>query len=218
MYTSWKHLLVKDEHSLRDPVRLGKLPRARGSISVLVILGFALAALISFSLAIFFIILGVRRELDDLKSYGSALALIALGASFVLAVKLFWQERNLDPIRCYLLKPEEFEFAEGHLTSFSYSAGDHHGKGRILVEGKVFAKSGEELLAIEKFSPRIWPFTTTEDEEQLKKGDDWHDLKGKRVQLPVKAYFIYEKADPTLAALVGIDEELIIRALTNAGL
>lgn len=216
MYTSWKHLLIKNELGLRDTSRLKKLPRARGSVHILMILAFALGALISFALAVFFVVLGIRSELDPLKAYGSALAMLALGASFVLAVKLFWQERNLDPIRCYLVRPGDFEFAEGVFDSFSYSSGGNRRNSRILVEGKVFAKTGEELLAVEHFSPDIWPFTTSEADAQIKKGDEWYDLKGKRLKLPVKAYFIYEKADPTLAALVGIDEELIRRALKSA--
>ncbi|MNY42751.1 hypothetical protein D3C86_1776690 [compost metagenome] len=86
----------------------------------------------------------------------------------------------------------------------------------MIVEGKAVAKSGQELLALEQFSPRIWPFTTAEADAQLQKDDDWYDLKGKRLRLPVKAYFIFEKKDPTIAVLVGIDEDLIKRALKNS--
>lgn len=216
MYTSWKHLLVKNDLALRDIKRLKKLPAARGTVSILVILGFALGALISLGLTVFFVELGINGDLEPLKAYGSALAMLALAASFVLAVKLFWQDRNLDLVRNYLLRPLDFEFIEGTLHSASYSPGNNRRNGRMIVEGKATTKSGQELLAIEQFSPRIWPFTTAEADAQLQKDDDWYDLKGKRLTLPVKVYFIYEKKDPTLAVLVGIDEDLIKRALKNA--
>ncbi|WP_374078953.1 hypothetical protein [Bdellovibrio bacteriovorus] len=196
--------------------RLKKIPGARGSINLFVVFAFFMCALISFGLAFFFVYLGVTTNMGFWEGFGGALAMFVLGALFVWATKMFKMERDIDMARRYLLKPDDYDFVEGTLESASYGRGESRGSSRMIVVGKAISKSGKELPVLEMFSTSIWPFTTREADEQLQEGDDWYDLKGKRPYLPVKAYFLCEKKDPTTAILIGIDEHFIKQALKNA--
>jgi|GEM_PF-1741854 len=218
MYTSWKHLAIKDENELRNLARLKRIPRARGSMSIPVLILFGLGAAVSFALAVFFAFLGLTGGMTPFGSLGAVFAMFVLGVFFVIAIKLYREERYLDLVRRYLLQPLDFDFVEGTLESFTFQRDDSRRSGRIMVKGHAFAKSGQEMLAMEQFSPYIWPFTTEEEDARLQPHDDWYDLKGKRLKLPIKAYFIYEKANPQVGALVGVPEEIVREALQKAEL
>ncbi len=218
MYTSWKALAINNESELQSPSRLKKVLWAKEGMLLLVIIMFVLASLLSLFLGGFFFYLSVTHYLEWGAGLGTTLVMIVMSLLFAVGSRLFHRERKMDLIRNYLLRPQDFEFVPGTLDSFSYSydSGGGAHRGRILVKGQARDSLGNELLVLEQFSSRVWPFTTEEMDRQIQEGDDWYDLKGKRPFMPVKAYFLYEKKNPRVAALVAIDKHFIERALKSA--
>ncbi|WP_415062535.1 hypothetical protein [Bdellovibrio sp.] len=218
MYTSWKALAVNNESEIQSSSRLKKVLWAKDGMLLPVIIMFMLASLLSLFLGGFFFYLSVTHYLGWGAGLGTTLVMIVMAILFAVGARLFHRERKMDLIRNYLLRPQDFEFVTGTLESFSYSYDSGGGvhRGRILVKGMARDSLGNELLALEQFSSRVWPFTTGELDQQIQEGDDWYSLKGKRQTLPIKAYFLCEKRNPRVAALVGIDKHFIEKALKSA--
>ena len=137
----------------------------------------------------------------------AALFMFVLAAIFLWGSSIFKKDLGLDPIQGFLKHPEKYQFSEGQLTSFYYSARDRRQQSMIVAEGEVTLLSGDKLPVREEFHYSIWPFTTREDDARLTPKDDWYDKKGKRPYLPVSAYFICEKENPSWARMVGIDKD-----------
>lgn len=216
MYKTWKYLAVKNEQELKDSMRLQKLALHRGTPGWLLIGVFSLCALASILICGFFIFLVQRDEMHWWAGYGSALMMLLMAAAFVFAARVFHRARETDILRNFLLHPQEYVFTKGILKEFSYVAGDNRKMSRYHVQGEAQGPGGESLFVSEFFDSYIWPFTTQEQDRQIRKGDDWYDLKGKRATLPISAYFLYPRKNPQVAILVGIDHDLISEALKRS--
>ena len=190
MYTSWKHLLIHDESDIRDPIRLYKLINASGRIGYFAVAGFAVAGLASLVGALFFIYLAFHNDYREQRLSFLAIfsVLTALSAIFYVGTKVFIKEIKLNPFRLYTLNPENFEFVTGELTSSHYIAHENRRQGRYHVNGTAATKDGQPLFVLEVFSHSIW---------------------GKRPKLPIPAHFMYDKNDPRVATLIGIDDKYI---------
>ncbi|WP_413289172.1 hypothetical protein [Bdellovibrio sp. HCB337] len=209
MYTSWQHLIVHNETELHDKRRIKKLIRASGTIGYFGVLAFAVAGIASLIFAGFFIFQGVEYQSYKVSMFAASVVMIALASLFFVGTRMFLQEVKINPLRNFAQNPNDFEFVEGTLESSTYVPGQSRRQDHMVVVGKAYSSTGAELYVREQFSTRIWNFINNGAEESLKKGDDWYDQKGKRKTLPVPAYFIYPKRDPTVAALVGIDAKYI---------
>ncbi|MNL55547.1 hypothetical protein D3C87_1789690 [compost metagenome] len=117
------------------------------------------------------------------------------------------RERDLDHLLQFGKNPQDFDFVEGQLESYTYGAREGSNRGRITAQGKAFTKEGKELFVLEFFSPDIWNFVEASEDEALKEGDDWYDMKGKRPRLPLRGFFLCEKKDPKVATLVAVRYE-----------
>lgn len=208
MYRSWKTLLISEESDLRSVERIRKLHTARSHVSLLVIIAFVLAGILSLLVAI---------ALAATKGYLPGILMLVMAALCFLAAKLFQKERAIDPIRNFLKNPDAFEFAKAEIVSATYNPSDTRRNSRMLVQGEGKTPDGTPILFFESFSADIWPFVNAGDEENLKKGDDQYDQKGKKRTLPVPIYVIYQKRsglNPSragvTAALIGIDKNQVI--------
>lgn len=206
MYRTWDHLIVRSEAELKDPARLQRLNRGHVSSRWAMIIGFAIAGLASLlTMGALLWVFGFERF--ELKGVMAALFMLVLAVIFFWGSSMFKKDLGLDPIQGFLKHPEKYQFSEGQLTSFYYSARDRRQQSMIVAEGEVTLPSGNKLPVREEFHYSIWPFTTREDDARLTPEDDWHDKKGKRPYLPVSAYFICEKENPSWARMVGIDKD-----------
>ena len=210
MYSSWQHLIIKNETQLQDIKRIRKLIWSSGTVGWLGVIGFALAGIASLLFAGSFIYIGMSTETYNLTMFAVAVLMTALAALFFVGTNYFTQEIKINLIRNFVKNPQAFDFIEGTLVSAGYVSNGSKRQNHYVVVGKAISKEGVELLAQEQFASRIWHFTTREDDEQLKEGDDWFDLKGKRPYLPIPAYFICLKKDPKFAALVAVDEKYLL--------
>jgi len=61
---------------------------------------------------------------------------------------------------------------------------------------------------IEEFQPSLWSkyFTDKNEEQNLRKGDDWYSEKGKRIPLPVPVWVLHNKSNIQYGTLIGIDK------------
>lgn len=209
MYTSWQHLIIHNETELHDKHRIHKLVRASGAIGYIGLAAFAIAGIASLIFAGFFIYQGVQYQSYQISMFAASVVMIALAALFFVGTKMFFLEIRMNPLRNYIQHPDDFEFVRGTLESSTYVSGQSRRQDHYVVVGKAHSRKGADLFVQEQFSTRIWNFTTSNAEKSLKKGDDWYDQKGQRRTLPVPAYFICEKNDPQVAALVGIDAEYV---------
>lgn len=217
MHTTWKHLAIQSDSELKDLKRLKKIHSARTRGFLIATIGFALGSVVSFALGAWFLFMTVQGLFSWAQGIGVAVAMFLLDACFIFGVRMFLKERQLDLLRSYFLKPENFVFVEGEITSGSYSSGGggKRSSAKMIVEG-IVKYEGKELYSVDHISPYIWPFTSRDEDAQIQEGDDWYDLKGKRVYLPVKAMFLVEKMNPTYAALIAIDKGLIKDAVKRA--
>ncbi|UXR65495.1 hypothetical protein EZJ49_04410 [Bdellovibrio bacteriovorus] len=190
-----------------------KLARHRGTPGWLLIGVFSVCALASLLVSGFFIYLVRKDEMPLWSGSGSAVMMLIMAAAFVFAARVFHRARKTDVLRNFLLHPEDFVFVPGTLKDFSYVAGDNRKLSRYHVQGEAQGPGGESLFVSEFFDSYIWPFTTKAQDQQLRKGDDWYDMKGKRATLPVPAHFLCPAMNPEIAILVGIDHDLISEAL-----
>lgn len=209
MYRSWQHLIIHNETGLQDPRRIRKLSRTDGRVGWIAVFGFVAAGLISVFLAMFLIYQGFQLEEKQLSFLLSGLAVLALSGSLFVGAWFFRKEMDLNPLRGFLKKPEDFVFIKGELEDCHYLSGQSRRQDVIIVEGHALGPQGERLNVREEFSPQIWNFTTPQAERSLQKGSDWYDMKGKRRLLPVPAYFICNKSRPVYASLIGVDKEYL---------
>lgn len=217
MHTTWKHLAIQNENELKDLKRLKKIHSARTRGSLIAMIGFALGAVVSFALGGWFLLLTFQEGLFLwYQGIGVATVMFLLSACFIFGVRMFLKERQLDILRNYFLNPVSFVFVEGEITSGSYSSGGsgNRASAKMIAKGVVNFES-KKFHSIDFFSPDIWPFTTPDEDAQIQEGDDWYDLKGKRVYLPVKAMFLINKSNPTHAVLIAIDKGLIDDAVNR---
>lgn len=209
MYTSWQHLIIQNETELHDAHRIQKLIHDSGAVGTVGIITFAAAGIASLMFAGFFIYQGVQYHSYQISMFAASLVMIALATLFFVGTNMFLQEIKINPLRNYAQKPDDFEFIKGTLESYTFVSGERRRQNHVVVVGKARSSKGVELLAQEQFSTKIWNFTNKENEESLKEGDDWYDQKGKRMRLPVPAYFLCAKKNPHTAALVGIDKKYV---------
>lgn len=209
MHRTWQHLIIQNETGLQDPGRIKKLSRASSAVGWTAVIGFFLAGVVSIFVGGFLFYVASTVQEKQLTLVLSGIAMSALSIAFFVGARLFKKEMNLSPIRGFLKSPQNFIFIKGQLEDCYYLPGQKRSGDTIVVEGRAQGPNGEEILVQERFSPRIWNFTTPQAEESLQKGSDWYDKKGQRRLLPVPAYFICQKHRPVFAQLVAIDREFV---------
>ncbi|XGC79811.1 hypothetical protein ACES2L_10765 [Bdellovibrio bacteriovorus] len=215
MHNSWKHLAIQSDKELRDFRRLEKLNLSSALGLWIAAIGFGIAGVASFLSGLWMLYLTAKRELPWTTGLGVGLGLLAFDGVAFFFIHMVIKERSLNLISQYLKNPQHFEFVEGELISANYSRSDNRRNNKFLVEGKG-TYQGHEFIALEHVSSYIWPFVDAKEDEQIEEGDDWYDLKGKRVRLPVKAYFLLDKRTPNRATLVAIDKTFIKDACKRA--
>ncbi|UOF01539.1 hypothetical protein [Bdellovibrio reynosensis] len=215
MHNSWKHLAIQSDRELRDIKRLKQLNFSSSIGLTVAAIGFGFAGVASFLAGAWMLYLTAKGELPWGTGLGVGLALLAFDGVAFFFVHMVIKERSLNLLGLYIKSPQHFEFVEGELTSASYSRRDSHSNSKFLVHGKGMYHD-KEFMALEQFSSFIWPFVDSTEDDQIQEGDDWYDLKGKRVRLPVKAQFLVDKRNPNRGVLVAIDKSLVKDACKRA--
>lgn len=174
---------ITNDEELRSPERIRKLARERAHVSYLTVIAFVIMGTLCFGVAVMLLMT---------RGFLPSVIMIMMTATCFLAAKLFHRETQIDPVRNFLKRPEEFEFTTCLLTSAHWHYDSHNRRGtRMVVRGEGQTLQNEPLLFFENFAPDIWDFS--QDGEYFK---------------PVRVHVIYHKRHRH-AALVGIDKNLL---------
>jgi hypothetical protein len=117
-----------------------------------------------------------------------------------------------DPLLRWLMNPNAYLFKRGSILRAEFIPGGQGRKKLDRMRVTIKAES-ENATFTEDFSTHIWFFTDSKRDSQLKKGDDWYDLKGKRPALPLPVHILIPKSSKSRAALIGISAAPVDRAL-----
>lgn len=215
MYTSWKHLILKNEHELKDRARLKRLYRSQALPMYFVIGGFSLGGVTCIFASFPLFAMSIQANGFHLGLLIGGLFVLIFSLVFFGAGWMFKKNLDMDLLRNYFRDPEKFEFIKGKLTSAHFSSTGEKASIRMMVKGEG-VYNGKKILVSEDFRPSIWPFTDIESEESLRPGDDWYDMKGKRKVLPVDVHILVDVAGSSYGKLIGIDAGEILSALGAA--
>ena len=205
MHTTFKHLVIDSQSQLYDLKRIKR-------IFIHYYLGFFVVVFFCSILTVLSLVISswILWTMWNTRYFNSKELWISFGISVLFFVicyvmaKMFLKEIIISDILGYIKHPQQYIISEGQIVKAEYIPGGGSSKGRMIVHG-TFNDKG---MFIEEFQPSLWSkyFTDKNEEQNLRKGDDWYSEKGKRIPLPVPVFVLHNKSSIQYGTLIGIDK------------
>lgn len=184
-----------------SPERLRRL----GLAGLPALIGQSLGALATMAAGGALIALGARLTASAAAVQGGAYTLAGIFGAALMCLGMgwvIWNVRKMDASTARLFRPGDFLVAECEVDSPALVYVNEFM--RPLVEVRFSDFTGRKVSSLHTYLDFREHLSSRRLEEDLKPGDEHHELKGKRPRLPLRGWVLYDSKDPWSAQLAGL--------------